>query len=416
MFDTLFSYQAVVSRHRDGALAAERAAYLEGLSAQGMARTTVLRHASYCLCLAEELERWPPDHRFGEDEVRSLSEAWAAKRVIEGRASGPRWSEEQFRSVAIAFLREIGRFRSLPAPEPSRHQHELDDFVATQQERRWASAATCRTARWQITRFLDFLELRNIELPAVTPDDIDVYFRHMGHRWSRGSLLTSAKMLRAWFTHCERRCWSRPGLSAAVLLPRVYRHEGLPIGPTWGEVGDLLDTTSGDDPVSRRDHAIILLLSVYGLRSGEVRRLRIEDLDWAHERIRVVRAKSGREETLPLEPRVGNAIMCYLRDARPRVEDRTLFLTVRAPPRPLSPGGLHGVVSRRFSRLSPTPKRFGPHALRHACARHLIEAGRTFKEIGDHLGHRSPDATRHYAKVDLTSLRKVASTDLGALV
>ncbi|NJN00456.1 MAG: tyrosine-type recombinase/integrase [Aquincola sp.] len=57
----------------------------------------------------------------------------------------------------------------------------------------------------------------------------------------------------------------------------------------------------------------------------------------------------------------------------------------------------------------------GPHGLRHACARHLIESGRSFKEVGDHLGHRSPDATRLYAKVDLASLRRVALSDLGWL-
>jgi site-specific recombinase XerD len=53
--------------------------------------------------------------------------------------------------------------------------------------------------------------------------------------------------------------------------------------------------------------------------------------------------------------------------------------------------------------------------LRHACARHLVESGRSFKEVGDHLGHRSPDATRIYAKVDLTSLRRVAFDELGGL-
>jgi site-specific recombinase XerD len=53
--------------------------------------------------------------------------------------------------------------------------------------------------------------------------------------------------------------------------------------------------------------------------------------------------------------------------------------------------------------------------LRHACARQLLESGRSFKEVGDHLGHRSPDATRFYAKVNLVALRRVAFEDLGGL-
>jgi integrase len=81
----------------------------------------------------------------------------------------------------------------------------------------------------------------------------------------------------------------------------------------------MLAETAGDEPVQIRDGAILGLLSVYGLRSGEVRRLRLEDLDWQRERIQIVRSKTSRKETLPLEPSVGNAIGRYLRDARPPI-------------------------------------------------------------------------------------------------
>jgi len=57
----------------------------------------------------------------------------------------------------------------------------------------------------------------------------------------------------------------------------------------------------------------------------------------------------------------------------------------------------------------------GPHGLRHACAAHLVEAGLSLKEIGDHLGHRGTYATRTYAKVDLVGLREVAAFSLGGL-
>jgi site-specific recombinase XerD len=300
-------------------------------------------------------------------------------------------------------------------PEIGRYDRELADFIAAQQEGRWSSEATCRSARWQVMRFLDCLEHRRVPLADLEARDVDAYFQQMAVRWSRSSLRASAKFLRTWFAHCEMRGWTRAGLADAVLLPRVYRHEGLPIGPTWEEVGRMLCDTAGDDLRSLRDYAILLLLSVYGLRSGEVRRLELDDLDWARNRIRIVRSKSGREETLPLEPRVGNAIVRYLRQGRPETDSRVLFLTLRAPPRPLSAGALYGIVERRLPKVSSAKKGRGPHALRHACARHLLEAGRTFKEVGDHLGHRSPDSTRFYAKVDLASLRRVAFDDLGGL-
>jgi site-specific recombinase XerD len=118
----------------------------------------------------------------------------------------------------------------------------------------------------------------------------------------------------------------------------------------------------------------------------------------------------------PLEPSVERAISRYVRDARPQSDNSTLFLTVRAPFRPLSAGALYHLVRSRTPATARPRKGRGPHGLRHACARHLIDAGLSFKEVGDHLGHRSSDSTRIYAKVNLAALRRVALEDLGGLL
>jgi site-specific recombinase XerD len=274
---------------------------------------------------------------------------------------------------------------------------------------------TCSSALWQIRRFLDYIQQRNISLCDVHPTDVDAYYQHVALRWNRASLHTSAKVLRRWFTYCEGRRWVRVGLAQALLLPRLYRHEGLPIGPSWEEVERMLNETMSPSAAARRDYAILLLLSVYGLRSAEVRRLLIDDIDWVCEKIRVIRSKSGRQESVPLDPQVGNAIVNYLRHGRPKCPCREIFLTLCAPFRPLSAGGLYHVVHHHLAKISSLGKGRDPHALRHACAQHLLEMGRSIKEVGDHLGHRSPDATRFYVKVGLSSLRRVAFEDLGGL-
>jgi site-specific recombinase XerD len=416
MFETLFTYPAVVGRHRDGPLATERAGYLDGLAGQGMARGTLLLRASYCLCVARELERWPLDHRLAASDIDDLATAWAAKRAAQGRARSTRWPKERFRFAATDFLRTIGRLDAPPSAGPGRYDRQIEDFIAAQRKGRWLSEATCRAGRWHVGRFLRYLEQQDILLSDIEAAHTDRFFQYMAPRWSRTSIHTSGKILRSWFAHCEARGWVRPMLAAAVLLPRIYRQEGLPLGPTWNEVGRMLAETDGQEPGQIRDQAILRLLSVYGLRSGEVRRLRLEDLDWPRERIQVVRSKTSREEKLPLEPSVGNAIARYLLHSRPKSPSRVVFLTLRAPHRPLSAGGLYDVVRRHLPESESPRKGRGPHGLRHACARHLVESGRSFKEVGDHLGHRSPDATRVYAKVDLVSLRRVALDDLGGLV
>jgi site-specific recombinase XerD len=95
---------------------------------------------------------------------------------------------------------------------------------------------------------------------------------------------------------------------------------------------------------------------------------------------------------------------------------REVFLTHYAPIRPLSTCALWHLVAHRLRALGVPLAHYGPHALRHACATHLLAQGLSLEEIGSHLGHRHPDATRIYAKVDLGGLRQVADFDLGGLL
>jgi site-specific recombinase XerD len=152
------------------------------------------------------------------------------------------------------------------------------------------------------------------------------------------------------------------------------------------------------------------------LRSAEVAALRLEDLNWEREIIVVARPKQRRAQEYPLVHSVGEAIVRYLQQVRPRCASREIFLTLKAPFRPLSAGALYHLVSSRLSELSIQSQRRGPHSLRHACAGHLVAEGLSLKEIGDHLGHRSAYATRIYAKVDLAGLREVANFELGGLL
>lgn len=417
MFDHLFRHPAALRRHREGPLAHERATYLTRLATQGSAFETLRRRAWCCLAIAQMVQASPPDRSFTTSGIDVLIREWSAGRVRHRRAAAPRRFQlhQQFRAIATEFLQSLGRWT--PPPTWSRpYACEVEEFLATGQRDRLRSPATCRNHRWQIERFLSYLAQTTCELAAVTPAHLDAYFQHVALRWNRVTLRSAAQILRVWFRHCEARGWVQPGLAAAILVPRVYRDEGIPIGPTWDAVARGITNADGDTPLQRRNGAMLRLMAVYGLRSGEVRRLQVSDIDWASHRIQVTRSKSGHRDILPLEPSVEHALSRYVRDARPRNDQATLFLTVRAPFRPLSAGALYGLVASRMPITDRPRKGRGPHGLRHACARHLIDAGLSFKEVGDHLGHRSPDSTRIYAKVNLAALRLVALEDLGGLL
>ncbi len=157
---------------------------------------------------------------------------------------------------------------------------------------------------------------------------------------------------------------------------------------------------------------MLMLCAIYGLRPSEVARLRLEDLDWEHDQILVRRPKVNKAQVYPMIAQVGNAIFRYLREVRPRSMHREVFLTRAAPIRPVTSHVLSHASRKLMLALGIRSPKYGAYSLRHACATHLASQGVSFKVIGDHLGHSSPNSTRIYAKVDLAMLRKVTMLNL----
>jgi integrase/recombinase XerD len=181
------------------------------------------------------------------------------------------------------------------------------------------------------------------------------------------------------------------------------------------DIERLLASVQGDGPVEKRDRAILMLFVAYGLRAGEVAGLRLDDLDWESEIVRVRCPKPGRSHVWPLSPAVGHAILRYVTEARPAGHGRSLFFTSRAPIRPVGRKTLGKIVHDRLASIGIVSGRRGTHALRHAAAQHLLDQGMSMKVIGDFLGHRDPSSTAIYANVNLTALREVAALDLDGL-
>ncbi|MFI5895588.1 tyrosine-type recombinase/integrase [Actinoplanes sp. NPDC051513] len=200
-------------------------------------------------------------------------------------------------------------------------------------------------------------------------------------------------------------------LGAAVPPVGGWRLASLPPMMPASDVQLLLDRCPHDSAVEVRDYAILMLVARLGLRSIEVARLLLDDIDWRGGEI-AVRSKGRREDRLPLPVEVGEAIVAYLSGARPRLDDRHLFLTCRAPRAPIRADLVSDVVKRACLRAGLA--RVGPHRLRHALAEQMLRHGAGLTAIGQVLRHQDLATTALYAKVDLAALRQVAQPWPGA--
>jgi site-specific recombinase XerD len=344
-------------------------------------------------------------------DIEISAEAWAKTRHRSALClqSGKR----HFIFHATKWLRMLGRLDEPQAVSP--FEFEREAFLRFLRSERGLAPITIDHYQREIDEFLIGLDQHSKALRDVTPDDIALHIQKVAQRkLKRTSIAHHVAALRTFFRYAYSRGWCREGVTA-IDAPRIYRLESLPRGLPWNDVQRLLASCTGPRSTEVRDRAMLLLLAVYGLRSAEVRRLQIDDIDWEREIIRIRRSKQLKTQHYPLAHEVGAAIIRYLRAVRPKCERREVFLTVTQPYRALTGAALGYRVRFRIRRIGTVLPSTGAHALRHACATHLLAEGVSLKEIADHLGHGSLDSTQVYAKVDLSTLREVGDFPLEGL-
>ena len=323
----------------------------------------------------------------------------------------------RFSPLAVRWLQFMGRLQQRSAPPLTPCGKKIKAFADYMRHEAALSPATIYSRCWWVRQFFGLLPIKGDGLHEITPHRIDMTFQKMLEPggYARTTIQACAYALRAFFRFAEAQGWCPKGLATSIQAPRVFSQASLPLGPSWDDVRRLLTLTEGDEPHNIRARAMLMLLAIYGLRAGEVNRLRLEDFDWEHEVFRVVSSKSRRVRTYPLTRSVGDAILRYLQEVRPRSSHRELFLSLTPPFRPVRQS-LSEVVRDRLQSLQVSLPHYGPHVLRHACATRLLAAGLSLKEIGDQLGHANLNSTRIYAKVDLAGLREVADLDMGGVL
>ena len=272
---------------------------------------------------------------------------------------------------------------------------------------------TVSNRRDEARRFLDWSgeRLTREAFVAISVTDVDTYMKNRAGSMRRVSIKLVATNLRSFLRWLHATGRTPRDLSKVVVAPVLYALESIPSALRPQDVGKILSMAQQDrTPKGIRDFAILKLLANYGVRAGEIASLRLDDVDWRKETIRIRHRKTGVTTYLPLLPEVGETILAYLDKARPKVTFRELFIRNLAPYRPFTNGSsLYALIRCRVDAVGvPAGGKRGPHAFRHARAASMIRASVPLKEIGDLLGHRSADSTLVYLKLATEDLREVA--------
>lgn len=247
-----------------------------------------------------------------------------------------------------------------------------------------------------------------LELSLLQPDEVRQFIAdQLEHRGSTSRVRALGSALRAYFRYRTGCGDDTEALVGVIASPAQWSLGSLPRSLTDDEVNRLLGSFTSDLPSYRRGYAMVRCALDMGLRSGEIAKLALADIDWLAGTVTLRRTKSRREDVLPLPAATGRAIAEYLRFERPPSANRAVFVRHIAPREvPIGPDAVRRVIRDAYRRIGLSHGR--SHALRHTVARRLLEQGSSLKEVADVLRHRSLNTSLIYAKLDSQRLVAVA--------
>ena len=382
----------VHARYACSPYAADLAAFARWLLASGY-RPRYAQRLVFRAKRSLESTRPSPGHVWSPDELT--------------RAFSRRRQRQDYRDAQHAFgsfLQSIGQLAPA-APKPdagvvaayTQHLKELCGLAAD----------TITGHAWQIGAFLQWALPDGEAIGTLSAQRIEQYIEHRATKLSRRSLRRTIDTLRAFLRYCFDR-----GLIAQRLdeieRPVSFRDELPPRALPWPVIQRFLRSIDRSDRTGWRDFVIFHLMAYYGLRPGEITRLRVESIDWRKRILTVEQSKTHSWLILPLDERTLGLLTQYARARHGDGSSSMLFVSACAPRRAMTKFGVSQMFRVRARRSGLPLTDASAYSLRHSFAIRLFDRGVGIKAIGDLMGHHSIISTAVYLRLQTEVLRKVA--------
>ena len=247
----------------------------------------------------------------------------------------------------------------------------------------------------QYEHYLRRLEgyLRNVGILALSdlsPAVLSTFITESGQVLDKRSVQSLCSILKVFLRYLNRVGLLARDLSKQIESPRRYSLADLPRSISQDEVQQMLGTVDRHTSAGRRDYAILVLMVTYGLRAREVAALTVDDIDWKRVRIHIPVRKAGHSAVYPLSSAVGEAILAYLQNGRPKTGTRALFFRAVAPYTPLSWNAVSLRAKFYLGKAGIKVPRPGSHTLRHYLPFRTMSSdiGQVSRSIGRYRSQR----------------------------
>ncbi|CAB4833612.1 MAG: tyrosine recombinase [Actinobacteria bacterium] len=266
------------------------------------------------------------------------------------------------------------------------------------------SPRTVQSYRQDLLRYEESLETMGRKVTTAQPADIDSHLdRLRNEKKASASIARSRSAIKGLYTFLldEGALSVDPSVNAsAVRVP-----SRIPKALSEDSVLRLLESISGDDPLSLRDRAVLELLYGTGARVSEIVTLNLSDLSYDEGLLRLI-GKGDKERLVPVGRAAHEAVSSWTsplgrsrligEKSLSREDQHALFLNQRA--KRITRQGIHLMVQKRAERAG-LESVVSPHVLRHSCATHMLAHGADVRVVQELLGHSSVATTQIYTKV-----------------
>jgi integrase/recombinase XerD len=405
MLSELFDSSARIDGLRAGRAGASLDGFAHALVQAGYAQITARRH----LRAAEHFVSWADRHGISVGSLSEHARARFARHVPRCRCRQYGHSDRSLLHgvrLFCRYLEETGTITVVAVERPSSDPALLLAFRQWMRQQRGTCESTVDNYGIHIRELLRQVGEEPAKLDARGLRQFVMEGSHTCG-WAAAKKRTTALRMFLRFLIAEGKC--AVGLDGAIPVLAHWRLSALPRYLQVDEVERLIASCDITSPVGKRDRAILLLLARLGLRAGDIVQLRFCDIDWKGAWLHVS-GKGRRQTRLPLTHEVGQALVVYLKDGRPRTDTDVVFVRSRAPFQAFrSHCNVSVIVDRALRRARVTrPSRGAAHLLRHSVATSMLRHGASLHDVASLLRHRSIETTQIYAKVDVIALTQIA--------